>query len=961
MIADNRSAGHQHPADDTVADDSIIANQHRADDMADDDGIIANRQRAGDMTGGDGIIERGRRRFWLWMPVLRRPVLRRPQLGGVEWAFLGIVVVAAALRLWELNGRAMHYDEAIHLHFAWKLANGVGFAHSPWMHGPLQIELVAVLLRFVADTDFIARLPYAVFGVVLSGLPYLLRERIGDKGAVCAGVMLTLSPSLLYFSRFGRNDILMAVWATLLLILFWRYIATRRNRYLYLTAPTLAMMLATKETAYFIIFFLGTAALCLGWQQFRELVMRRRGWSELSGAAGYLVFLAALTLPQAAALASVIQGPLGLTLAAADAGATGETGAPVWAAPFVTLPVWTAPAWAGIVAAAGLAGGMAALAIVWWRERSIITIVAIALAALLTMAAAYSWFALPLSSAASESSGGESVISESAAAAYVYADYGLGAGLLLLAIFAMAVRRQGARRIALVVGSALLLSLLWLTALHGGLPIPAGAFPEGAWSGEAAAAASDLAAGRVAVNYLLPVAILIGLLAAGVAGGTAWGGGVWLAAAGIFYAVWSALFTTLFTNPAGWFTGGWQSLGYWMAQQEEARGNQPWYYYAVGLSVYELVALVFGLIAVVWLVRRREPFGLVLAGWVVATLAVYTTAGEKMPWLLVNLTVPLALAAGMLLGHLADGVDWRRLERRSGWLLVLAPAWVILAVWVAWLAAGGVGVNIAVWLGALVLLPGAAGIAWLLRGHPAGVRTAALGMAALLLGFGTVAAMRAAYTYDESYPEILAYAQGSADLPAMAAELRQSALAAAGDDAGAGDDAANANAGAVKVDYDMWYPFQWYVRQETRDGSLQFDTFCADTADAGASDEGQDDAAPAHCRRVGDAGGADDGGPGDGGPQVYLVESQHTAKGANGDDYERTGPMRNLLWYPETYRRPHEARTETPFWEQLRADTAFFAETAADPGKWREALDYIIARRQDSDWYSAEFYRYDRN
>ena len=242
-------------------------------------------------------------------------------------------------------------------------------------------------------------------------------------------------------------------------------------------------------------------------------------------------------------------------------------------------------------------------------------------------------------------------------------------------------------------------------------------------------------------------------------------------------------------------------------------------------------------------------------------------------------------------------------------------------------------------------------------------------MALLLLGLGTVAAVRAAYTYDESYPEILAYAQGSADLPAVAAELRESALGAGGDDAAAGDDAANANAsananaGVVKVDYDMWYPFQWYVRKETRAGSLQFDTFCADAADAGASDEGdeEDGAAPAHCRRVGDAAGGDDGGPDDGGPQVYLVESQHTAKGANGDAYEQTGPMRNLLWYPETYRRPHEARTETPFWEQLQADTAFFAETAADPGKWREALDYIIARQQDSDWYSAEFYRYDRN
>lgn len=872
-------------------------------------------------------------------PELHRPDWRRPRMGGLEWAFLGIIVIAAAMRLWELNGRAMHYDEAIHLHFAWKLAHGVGFAHSPWMHGPLQIELVAALLRFVADTDFIARLPYALFGIVLSGLPYLLRDRIGDKGAVCAAVILTLSPSLLYFSRFGRNDILMAVWATLLLIMFWRYLSTGRNRYLYGTAPTLALMLATKETAYFIILFLGVAALALGWRQFRELLMKRRGWAGLNGAAGYLVFLAALTLPQAAAAVSVLQGPLGLTLAAADAGSTGETGAPVWAALFITLPVWDAPAWGSGLAAAALAGIMTALAAICWRERSILTLSATALAALLTLAAAFLCFTRPLS--------GIPAFSELPAMAYGYADYGLGAVLLLPAVSAMALRRQSARRIALVLGATLLLSLAWLTAFHSGLPIPAGAFPDAALS-DTAAAASDLAAGRVAVNYLLPVVILIALLAAGVAAGTAWGGGVWLAAAGIFYALWSALFTTLFTNPAGWFTGSWQSLGYWMAQQEEARGNQPWYYYAVGLSVYELLALVFGLIAVVWLIRRREPFGLTLAGWVIATLVVYTTAGEKMPWLLVNLTVPLALAAGMLLGHLADGVAWQRLERRSGWLLLLAPAWIALAVWMAWLAAGGVGVSIAVWLALLVLLPGGVGIAGLMRGHPQGMRTAALGVAALLLAFGTVAAVRAAYTYDDAHPEILAYAQGSADLPALAAELKETALPAA--------DAAS-TATTVKVDYDMWYPFQWYVRAETQAGSLQFDTFCA--ADSAAD---TDDSKPTHCRRVGD----DD----NTGPQVYLVESQHAPKVPNSasgttsdaiaDAYDRTGPMRNLLWYPETYRRPHEARTETPFWQQLQADLEFFTETAANPVKWREALNYIIARRQHSDWYRAEFYQYAR-
>ena len=271
------------------------------------------------------------------------PTLRRASMGRLEWAFLIVAIVAAALRLWELDGRTMHYDEAIHLHFAWKLAQGVPFIHSPWMHGPLQIEMIAAIIKWIGDTDFLARLPYAAFGVVLVALPYLLRRNIGQIGAVCAAIFLTLSPTMLYFSRFGRNDILMAVWALLLLILMWRYTETSRNRYLYWSALVVALMLATKETAYFVIFFVGVAALVLGWRQIALLFRRQQSFSALNGAAGFLVFLASLTLPQAAAMTSLLQTPLGLTMAAPDTGSTGETGAPIWAEPFVSLPLWQRP------------------------------------------------------------------------------------------------------------------------------------------------------------------------------------------------------------------------------------------------------------------------------------------------------------------------------------------------------------------------------------------------------------------------------------------------------------------------------------------------------------------------------------------------------------------------------------------------------------------------------------------
>ena len=846
---------------------------------------------------------------------LRSLRFSRPRFGPLEWAFLLIALVAAVLRLWELDGRVMHYDEAIHLHFAWKLARGIEFLHSPWMHGPLQVEMVAVFLKVLGDTDFVARLPYALFGVALVILPWFLRRELGQKGAICAAVILTLSPSLLYFSRFGRNDILMVVWAVLLLTFLWKYTQSSRSRYLYGSATVTALMLASKETAYFVILFMGLAALALGWRYLWQVARRRAALADARGAAGFFIMLATLTLPQAAAGIAVFQGALGLTMAAGDTGSTGATGAPIWEAPFVTLPVWDAPLWLHAIAGLALLGAALAVARLWWKVSDALGLAATVVATICAVAAVSVVVAGPMG-----------LLLPSAGATAMYLDCAAGGALLLLGA-AMAYVAPNAlggwRRVMLLLGPATLLTWLWLTVFGGGLTLAAELLPS-------AAPVAELAEGKIAVNYLVPVLTLLLLLAVGAAVGIAWGGGVWLLCAGLFYAIWTTLYTTFYTNWPGVFTGAWQSLGYWLAQQEVARGNQPWYYYGVGLTVYELLAVVFGLVAVVWLLRRREPFGMILAAWVLATLALYTVAAEKMPWLLVNITVPLALAAGMLLGRLLDGIRWpgEMSQRwRMGLLFALPPVWTVMAVWVAWLAARGDAANLPVWLAALILLPMAVGVAWLIRTQPNGGKAAALGLAGLLLVFGTVGAFRAAYTYDDSKPEILAYAQGSADLVDTYRELSSEALA--------GQESA-----AVKVDYDMWYPFQWYVRNETEQGALQFDHFCAANA-GGGSDE---------CRKVGE----------DTAPAAYLAEAAHAVEPDEADAYHRDGPRRNILWYPETYRRPGEARTETAFWQQLTADVDFFRDAAADPEKWRQAIEYITARRQQSDWYSAEYYQYTR-
>ncbi|MEW5717411.1 MAG: hypothetical protein AB1817_02170, partial [Chloroflexota bacterium] len=65
--------------------------------------------------------------------------------------------------------------------------------------------------------------------------------------------------------------------------------------------------------------------------------------------------------------------------------------------------------------------------------------------------------------------------------------------------------------------------------------------------------------------------------------GVWWNARVWALGAILFWPIFIVFFTTVFTNGGGFFTGLLGSLGYWLSQQEVARGGQPAHYYLLVL------------------------------------------------------------------------------------------------------------------------------------------------------------------------------------------------------------------------------------------------------------------------------------------------------------------------------------------------------------------------------------------
>ncbi len=665
-------------------------------------------------------------------------------------AYPALVVAALVARLWDLGSRAMHHDESLHALYSYNLAAGDGYRHDPMMHGPFQMEATAGIFLLLGDSDFTARLLYALAGTVLVALPFFLRNRLGRTGALLVAVMLAASPAMFYFSRFARNDILVAVWTLGLVIAMWRFLDDGKTKHLYWTSGLLALAFATKESAYVITTILGSylliEILSASWASITGLVrvgevnplqalgqLVEGAWQTLqrglrfenpSRQAGLFVLLFTLSLPLGAALVSILQ----------------DTPLLDWTDVVLTSPIGS-----------------------------------------------------PL----------------------IGAPYGRG---------------------GIVVAAVTIGFLLWVSATIG----------------------------------------------------SKWAGIVWWKCAAIFGVVWVLLYSTFFTNPLGIGSGIWQSLGYWMVQQDVGRGNQPLYYYLVITPLYEFLPLVFAIAGGVFYWRRRDRFGLFLVFWCVATFLLYTYITEKMPWLLVNLALPLVVLAGKFLGDVVEGIEWRRVWR-YGLLIVPGVLLFIASLWLLAFAEPEGRDGYLVLAGMVAALVCLAGLGyWISRvvGPRNFWSVAAVSLALLLLALTVRATWYAAYRNGDTPVEMLVYTQTS---PALASVSRQ--IVSNLDEADGQTNITIDGAGGFS------WPWAWYLRGRSGVGYVSYSERVKEAPDA----------------------------------SILLLHANNRplSDDVMAGQYERGVRIPHRWWFPENYRGLTPGK---------------LARSAIDRDSWRTVMDYFLFR-----------------
>ena len=185
------------------------------------------------------------------------------------------------------------------------------------MHGPFQFFLNSLVFHIFGDSNYTARLLPAIFGILLTILPILFRKDLGNHLTLLFSFTLTISPTFLYFSRFARNDIYVAVWSLIIIACFLRYNITGALRYLIVSSIILAVFFVTKESAYifsaFLLIYLFISIsynllIHLSEKPFKQLVSENKNLIE------YLLFLLIICLPIGGAGFILFQDHLNLIL-----------------------------------------------------------------------------------------------------------------------------------------------------------------------------------------------------------------------------------------------------------------------------------------------------------------------------------------------------------------------------------------------------------------------------------------------------------------------------------------------------------------------------------------------------------------------------------------------------------------------------------------------------------------------
>jgi uncharacterized protein (TIGR03663 family) len=186
------------------------------------------------------------------------------RIDRVALAVLALAVAALAARLVGLGARPFHWDEARVGYWTLRFLDAGTFEYRPVAGGPFLYVVDRTVLALVGATDAAARAAVAVVGGLAPLVALLFRRapdadgvaryRLGDAETVALAALLAVSPVLLYYGRFLRGDVPLAVFSLLAVGCAVRVLDGDAPHYRSLGAAALALAVASSG---FVVGYVG--------------------------------------------------------------------------------------------------------------------------------------------------------------------------------------------------------------------------------------------------------------------------------------------------------------------------------------------------------------------------------------------------------------------------------------------------------------------------------------------------------------------------------------------------------------------------------------------------------------------------------------------------------------------------------------------------------------------------------
>lgn len=164
-----------------------------------------------------------------------------------------LIVIAVATRFFTLDSRPMDHDESIHAYLSYVLLKNHAYSYDPAYHGPFLYFSTAGIFGLFGDSKFTARLVPALFSII--AIYVALRFERFFKTSYLFALILLISPSILYYSRYARNDLIVLSSFIIAFYSYFSYRSSGKPVYIYLATVFSTVMICSKENGYI---YLGT-------------------------------------------------------------------------------------------------------------------------------------------------------------------------------------------------------------------------------------------------------------------------------------------------------------------------------------------------------------------------------------------------------------------------------------------------------------------------------------------------------------------------------------------------------------------------------------------------------------------------------------------------------------------------------------------------------------------------------